>query len=158
MAFKNRGQQGGTYRQNDQNRVVIRWKEKEQNGGREVVKGGKCLVYGGLLPFQVWIYSARVIDCKSRRGNKVMSMRSENKLIWSQHVTLKTGLPSINMIKGLLHSNTNPTAIDLNASLSQPLTIYDNYYYAVMRMVMIYHSCAVHNEKITLANLLHWRV
>lgn len=131
---------------------------KEQNGRRKVVKGEKCLgFYGVTLPFQVWIYSARVIDCKRRRGNKVMSMRSEDKLIWSQHVTLKTGLPSINMIKGILHSHTNPTAIDLNASLSQPLSIYDNYHYAVMRMAMICHSCAVHTEKITLANLLHWR-
>lgn len=42
------------------------------------------------------------------------------------------------MIKGLLHSNTNSAAIDLNASLSQPLTIYDNYHYPVMGMTTIY--------------------
>lgn len=68
------------------------------------------------------------------------------------------------MIKGLLHSNTNTTAIDFNASLSQPLTIYDNYHYPVMGMVTIYQryrSCGDHNEKkkekITLTNLLQWQ-
>lgn len=32
-------------------------------------------------PFQVWIYSARVMDCERAAGNKAMSMRSEDKLI-----------------------------------------------------------------------------
>ena len=55
------------------------------------------------------------------------------------------------MIKGLLHSNTNSAAIDLNASLSQPLTIYDNYHYPVMGMMTIYqryrHRRGVHDAK-----------
>lgn len=42
------------------------------------------------------------------------------------------------MIKGLLHLNANTTVIDLNASLSLPLTIYDNYHYAVTGMATIY--------------------
>lgn len=63
------------------------------------------------------------------------------------------------MIKGLLRSNINTTAIDLNASLNQPLTIYDNYYYWVMHVVSIIAIIAEESKtkKISLTNLLHWR-
>lgn len=64
-------------------------------------------------------------------------------------------LPSVSVIKGLLRSNA--AAIDLNASLSPPLTIYDNYHYTVMEMVTIYQrhdSRGVHNGTTTATNSL----
>lgn len=64
------------------------------------------------------------------------------------------------MIKGLLHSNTNTTAIDLNASLSQALTIHDNYHYPVIEGgvgwgggFLSEQGWGVHRD-VTLANLL----
>lgn len=84
----------------------IRWGEKKE---RDEVAIRRTGVEGEAYRSVLWIYSAGwggVMDCKRRMGNKVMSMRAEDKLIWSQSVTLKTGLPSITVIKGLLHSNT----------------------------------------------------
>lgn len=56
-----------------------RWKR----GGRRVVKEEKWLVYGAVWHAAISSLNLQcgVMDCERRRGNKVMSMRTEDKLI-----------------------------------------------------------------------------
>lgn len=67
---------GGAY----QNKVEVRWIKADRRKALAAVKEEGWRVYGA-PPFQVWIYSARVMDCERAGGNKAMSMRSGDKLI-----------------------------------------------------------------------------